>query len=242
MVLAAITAGVFTCREFNRKNRDLSKVNSAFTVEAKELIGEFEKDDVSANKKYLGKVVTVKGSLKKVDKDESGYYTVILGDTAGLSSVFCAMDTTHILDAANLNTISSVSVKGYFIGFEKDETGLLGSDVKLNRCVIDKQALKALITGMTGSLIFAAAVLFSTSVTHRISISPKLEDLFFRRQSLKILKHITGPLRVCWIPKPGMFNSQCPLKALNLRKLLCRNTSTRITWNLINFQEGNSKG
>jgi len=31
-------------------------------------------------------------------------------------------------------------VKGYIIGYEKDETGLLGSDVKLNRCVVDKQA------------------------------------------------------------------------------------------------------
>jgi len=140
MVLGAIIAGIFTCKEFNRKNPGLSKVKPAFVVQANELIGEFEKDDTTANKKYLGKIVTVQGQLKKIDHDETGYYTLVLGDTSGLSSVLCAMDTTHVMDASNLKQVSSISVKGYIIGYEKDETGLLGSDVKLNRCVVDKQA------------------------------------------------------------------------------------------------------
>ena len=140
LVLAAIIAGVYTCREFNRKNPDLSKVKSAYELNASDLIKEFNENDSSANKKYLGKIVTVKGQLKRVDQDAEGYYTIILGDTAGQSSIICTMDTTYKMDAANMKPISSVSVKGYFIGFEKDETGLLGSDVKLNRCVLDKKA------------------------------------------------------------------------------------------------------
>jgi hypothetical protein len=140
IVLCAITAGVFTCKEFNRKPPNLAKAKAAYIVEAGDLIDEFTLNDSGANKKYLGKVVTVTGQIKKVDKDEDGYLTVILGDSAKPSSVFCAMDTVYGKDAANLQPISSVRVKGYFIGFEKDETGLLGSDVKLNRCVIDKQA------------------------------------------------------------------------------------------------------
>ena len=140
LVLAAIIAGVYTCREFNRKNPDLSKVKSAYELKASDLIKEFNENDSSANKKYLGKIVTIKGQLKRVDQDAEGYYTIILGDTAGQSSIICTMDTTYKMDAANLKPISSVSVKGYFIGFEKDETGLLGSDVKLNRCVLDKKS------------------------------------------------------------------------------------------------------
>jgi uncharacterized protein (UPF0333 family) len=139
MVLGAITAGVFTCKQFNRTNADLAKVKPAFTVEASAIIKEFNENDSSANKKYLGKVVTVTGQIKKVDRDDDGYYMLVLGDTTNPSSVFCAMDTSHMKNAANLAEISSVSVKGYFIGFEKDETGLLGSDVKLNRCVLEKQ-------------------------------------------------------------------------------------------------------
>ena len=140
MVIAAITAGVYTCREFNRKNASVETLKPAYEVQASEIIGEFNDSDTSATKKYLGKIVTVKGPVRKIDHDEDGYYTIILGDSTGLSSVLCAMDTTHRFDAAKLNQISSVSIKGYFIGYEKDETGLLGSDVKLNRCVLEKQA------------------------------------------------------------------------------------------------------
>ena len=139
MVIAAIIAGVYTCREFNRKNARVDELKAAYEVQAADLINEFNQNDSAASKKYLGKVVTVKGQIKKIDHDQDGYYTLVLGDTSALSSVLCAMDTTQHVDAANLNKITSVSVKGYFIGFEKDETGLLGSDVKLNRCILQKQ-------------------------------------------------------------------------------------------------------
>ena len=140
MVLAAIVAGVFTCRQFNRKNADVSGLKSSYEVQATDLIKEFAENDSSAMKKYLGKLVTVRGQIRKIDHDVEGYYTIVLGDSSGLSSVLCAMDTTQHVDAANLNKVSSVNVKGYFIAFEKDETGLLGSDVKLNRCIVEKQA------------------------------------------------------------------------------------------------------
>ena len=140
MVLAAIAAGVYTCREFNRTNPTVEKMKPAYVIQASELINEFNANDSSAIKKYLGKVVTVKGQIKKIDHDQDGYYTIVLGDTSELSSVLCAMDTLHKVDAADLNKISSVSVKGYFISFERDETGLLGSDVKLNRCIVQKPA------------------------------------------------------------------------------------------------------
>ena len=140
MVLAAIVAGVFTCRQFNRKNADVSGLKSSYEVQATDLIKEFAENDSSAMKKYLGKLVTVRGQVKKIDHDVEGYYTIVLGDSSGLSSVLCAMDTTQHVDAANLNKVSSVNVKGYVIAFEKDETGLLGSDVKLNRCIVEKQA------------------------------------------------------------------------------------------------------
>ena len=139
MVLAAVTAGVYTCKEFNRKPANLARAKAAYIVQAIDLLNEFSTNDSSANRKYLGKIVTVKGQIKKIDHDEGGYYTLVLGDSTQPSSVFCAMDTLYGKDAAKLQPISSISVKGYLIGFEKDETGLLGSDVKLNRCVIDKE-------------------------------------------------------------------------------------------------------
>ena len=139
IVLAAMTGGFFICKQFNRRNPDLSNLKPAYVVQANELIKEFSNNDSSANLKYLGKIVSVEGRIKKIDQDQDGYYTVVLGDSTELSSVRCALDSTHMKDAAKLQPISSVRVKGYFTGFEKDETGLVGSDLKLNRCVIEKQ-------------------------------------------------------------------------------------------------------
>jgi hypothetical protein len=120
---------------YNEKNPDLLHVKADIKISAVALINEFEANDSEANQKYFGKVVETDGNIKKIDKDEKGYYTIILGDTANLSSVRCSMDTLHNEDAAHLKEGSSAIVRGNCTGFNKDEMGL-GSDVILNRCAI----------------------------------------------------------------------------------------------------------
>jgi hypothetical protein len=131
-------AAIYGWSEYTRKNEDLSGAKAAYSVEAVQLINEFNQNDSAANARYLGKVVAVNGMVKGVEKDEEGKYTVVLGDTTDMSSVRCAMDSTHATDATGLHRGESVQVKGSFTGFKKDDTGLLGSDVELNRGVIVK--------------------------------------------------------------------------------------------------------
>ena len=138
VLVAAAGAGLYAWKEFNRKNADLSGVNAVHTVQATALIGEFAANDSTANAKYQGKIVAVEGMVKQVDKDDEGFYTVVLGDTTDMSAVRCAMDSTHATDATSLKRGESVKVKGALTGYKKDDTGLLGSDVELNRCVIEK--------------------------------------------------------------------------------------------------------
>ena len=138
VILILAAGGIYAWKEFNRTNADLSTVKSSFEVTADNLIKDFEVNDTASSAKYLGKVITVKGLIKKIDKDDEGYYTVVLGDTSSMSSVRCAMDSAHSKDATSLTPASSVAIKGFFTGYEKDDTGLLGSDVKLNRCVVVK--------------------------------------------------------------------------------------------------------
>ena len=137
VLLVAAAAGVYAWKEFNRKNKDLSGVKEAHSVQAASWIAEFTANDTAANTKYLGQVVAVHGMVKQVDKDEEGKYTVVLGDTSDMSSVRCSMDSTHAGDATTLRRGESVKVKGIYIDFNKDDMGL-GSDVKMNRCVIAK--------------------------------------------------------------------------------------------------------
>ena len=137
VLLVAAAAGVYAWKEFNRKNKDLTGVNADHSVQAVAWINEFTNNDTAANTKYLGKVVAVEGMVKQIEKDEEGKYTVVLGDTAEMSSVRCSMDSTHATDATSLRKGESVKVKGIYIDFNKDDMGL-GSDVKMNRCVISK--------------------------------------------------------------------------------------------------------
>jgi tRNA_anti-like len=122
-------------REYNRTNPDLSKVKADIQIAATDIIKEYEQNDSIADKKYLGKVVEVTGNIKKVEKAEGGYFTVVLGDATSLSSVRCAIDTTRQQDAASLTIGSSAILRGNCTGFNKDEMGL-GSDVILNFSVI----------------------------------------------------------------------------------------------------------
>lgn len=137
-LVAAAGAAIYGWGEYTRTNEDLSGVKEKYTVEATQLITEFNQNDSAANARYLGHVVAVNGMVKSLEKDNEGKYTLVLGDTTDMSSVRCALDSTHAADATGLQRGESVKVKGAFTGFKKDDTGLLGSDVELNRAVVIK--------------------------------------------------------------------------------------------------------
>jgi hypothetical protein len=48
------------------------------------------------------------------------------------------MDSTISNELVNIKEGDEVTVKGNFTGFQKDDTGLLGSDILLNRAVVAK--------------------------------------------------------------------------------------------------------
>ena len=138
VLLVAAAAGIYAWREFTRTNEDLSDVNPRYEVDAIGLINEFNTSDSAANARYLGQIVEVQGMVKKIERDEDGKYTIVMGDTTDMSSVRCALDSVHAAGATDLHRGQSIKVKGAFTGFKKDDTGLLGSDVELNRGVIVK--------------------------------------------------------------------------------------------------------
>lgn len=138
LLLITIGVGIWQgLKEYNRPNKDVANVKADVKISAIDLIHEYETNDTLSNQKYLGKVLEVNGNIKKIDKDDAGGYVVVLGDTASLSSVRCALDSTHNGDAATLKSGSSATVRGFCSGFNKDDMGL-GSDVILNRSAIIK--------------------------------------------------------------------------------------------------------
>lgn len=134
VLLVIVAVAIYAYREYNRTNVNISSATSSFNVSAPELIMAFTADDSVANKKYVGKIISVTGMVKTVDKDDRGYYTLSLGDTASTSSVRCSIDSMYTDRAALLKPGMNVMVKGSCTGYNEDE--LLGLDVIVNRCVI----------------------------------------------------------------------------------------------------------
>lgn len=137
-----VAAGAFYgYKLYTKGNKDLKNVKPALTIEAEKLVQEFTTNESAANQKYLPKeeyIIDVTGTVKSINKDERGKMTLVLQASAtDMSSVQCAIDSTHVKDLEGIATGASARVRGVVTGFNSDE--LLGSDVFLSRCVLIHQ-------------------------------------------------------------------------------------------------------
>jgi hypothetical protein len=134
LVVLVLLAGLawYGYSELKRTNADLQEATPDLTVDAATLINDFVSDTAAAGKKYIDKTILVRGMLKSVDT--SGI--ISLGSSGEMSSVQCTMDKRHVVDYNSLKPGAQVSIKGKCNGYQADE--LLGTDVKLNFCVLDK--------------------------------------------------------------------------------------------------------
>jgi tRNA_anti-like len=136
--MMTLVAGLYGYMEYTRGSKDLLYTKADYITIAKDLTKEFEENEKAANEKFINKIIAVNGSVKDVIKDGDKFYTVMLGDdAAGTTSVRCSMDANHQTDAALLQLRGDVTIKGICTGFNADD--LLGSDVILNRCIIEKK-------------------------------------------------------------------------------------------------------
>lgn len=135
IVVVILMAAIYGWYQYNRTVQGLADVRADYSVEASALIQEFISNETAAQKKYLNKILSVKGTIKGIEPGENAG-TVVLGDTTDMNGVRCVLDSTANATAGSLQRGVVITIKGAITGFNKDETGLLGSDVQLNRCVI----------------------------------------------------------------------------------------------------------
>ncbi|MGB4845630.1 MAG: hypothetical protein WBP16_14280 [Ferruginibacter sp.] len=128
IILAIIVVCVYAWREYNRKPADLTDAKPAFTITAENLSAEFENDETSANKKYLGKLVQVNGVIASAVYVQDTLINIVLGD--GLHKVGCQFDKKHAAGLQHYQEMNTITVKGICTGYLMD--------VEMNRCVIVK--------------------------------------------------------------------------------------------------------
>lgn len=134
VLILLLLGAVYVYREFNRKAPDTADLTPAYELTGTQLLETFQQDEKKANTLYLGKVLAVTGIIKSLSSDSAGVQTLVIGDTASLSSVRCIMNGETGSDAGPLAAGTRVTIKGICTGYNADDMGL-GADVLLNRCV-----------------------------------------------------------------------------------------------------------
>lgn len=113
---------------YNKPHTDVKDIQASVTTTAADFYNEFQQDENAANKKYLDKVVAVKGVVAQVEKSDTTMNILLrAGDEMG--GVNCSISKNGI-NTLFVHTNDSVTIKGRCAGF------LL--DVSLVDCVIEK--------------------------------------------------------------------------------------------------------
>lgn len=96
-------------------------------IKAQEILDDYRKDEIIANKKYVDNVIQIKGEISNISI-ENGNGIISLKDLKGESSVMCHMSPEENLKVLKLKKDSVITIKGVCTGY------LL--DVVLVRCII----------------------------------------------------------------------------------------------------------
>jgi hypothetical protein len=127
LLVLVVTGLAYAWQEFNRTHIDTTALRVAASKEAMALLKEFETNETLANGLYNDKIVSVKGTVQKVE-DNGDTRNVILGDVSSMGGVICQFQVDHKSELDAIRPGQLINVKGVC-------TGIL-VDVVLIRCVL----------------------------------------------------------------------------------------------------------
>ena len=131
VLIAVLIISIYFYTEFTRKPADLDKSDAVEFVTASGLSASYSNYEDSANKRYLGKIIEVTGTIVEIENQQDTLLTILMGDTLQTGMVSCLMDKNYMADAKNKVRGDIVKIKGFCTGYLMD--------VELNRCVLVKQ-------------------------------------------------------------------------------------------------------
>jgi tRNA_anti-like len=113
---------------YSKPHTSVDAIAPAVTISATDLYSAFAQNEADANKKYIDKVILVKGTVSDVSRTDSTLTVLLESDNiaGGVSCNILAKNTT----AAVLKSGQPVSIKGRCSGFL--------ADVMLADCVVEK--------------------------------------------------------------------------------------------------------
>ena len=129
-ILALIVIGILSVIYiFNKPHKNTFDLDAEYSLNAIELFYEFNNDEQTANSKYLGKIVEVKGALVNVNENADGIELSLEDEIFGVT---CLIDSSYAatqnIEISNLKLNDKITIKGQCNGFL--------TDVKIDRCIL----------------------------------------------------------------------------------------------------------
>jgi hypothetical protein len=107
LALAVVFLGAgIGLKMFFKPHADINKLKAEYQLDAKTLMGEFEKDENAATTKYSEKVLEINGELKSKTKMPNGTDLLILEDE--MQGISCQLDSSW--SSANQPKIQSLEI------------------------------------------------------------------------------------------------------------------------------------
>jgi uncharacterized membrane protein len=135
ILLIAGAAGVWYI--FNIKFDDTTQSKADYTLNAMDLIKEFQKSDSVANKKYSEQIITVNGRISELETADTATVNVKMVDTLTNAYIIFTFQQQHLAEAKMLKEGDSVSIKGSCSG-GKYSSILDTESITFKRCAINK--------------------------------------------------------------------------------------------------------
>jgi hypothetical protein len=120
---AGATIGYFM---YNKPHRSAAD-EKGIIVTAQQLCTDYEADETASDKKYIGQLLELSGTITEVGTNQENNSVVMLacGESGGVQCTFDKVETGLIKG-------ETVVIKGFC-------TGYLLPDVKLNRCILKRE-------------------------------------------------------------------------------------------------------
>lgn len=136
IIVLALVGGGSIWYIFNEKFSDTTGIKTDYTVNALDLIHEFEKNDSTANKKYSEKIVVVNGTVSEIESADTTI-NIKMADTTSGSYIIFAFQQQHLTEAKTIRQGDAISIKGSCSGGAYSEI-LETEFITFQRCALNK--------------------------------------------------------------------------------------------------------
>lgn len=136
ILLLLVSGGIIIWYIFTDTFSDTADRKSAYTINAMDLLQEFQKNDSLANKKYADKIITVNGRISELESADTTINVKII-DTLTDAYIIFAFQQQHLNDAKALKEGDTVSIKGSCSGGTYSQI-LETEFVTFKRCAVNQ--------------------------------------------------------------------------------------------------------